>query len=560
MAGSLRRVLAAYALGALLGTIPLFLDWALRGGAITQRTLAGFTLLGGVAAVLSRLVAVVSRRRGCEIQTAVAVFALFLVLQVLYLVNVGLLPNQRALARVSIVWDLVTVGAAVACAWLALRARGRLASVFGGGLLPIAGSVLLVAAVAEVVETWPVEPEVPHRRGNGPNLLLIVIDAARRDHLGIHGYALATSPTLDAWAARARVYDRALAASSWTLNDVPVMLGSRTGRPGDHPVLEKLKSAGYVVTCFSDNPLLERDGPLSRGFDHVGQSTSAPLRMLRSLYAETFVGEHVILWPWLAREWSDRRLVDQALRWRERAEGPFLLYVHLMDVHMPYRRPGIDGRGWSQRRLESPQSGASMTAEEAADVVAHYDGGLRSADEAAGRLLRAAEGWGRPYLAIVTADHGESLGEGSRWGHGKTVSPELLDVPLLVIGDGVQPGRVTEPVGHASVAATLLRAAGVEDAGIGSDLRTSDGDVVVEGSLPPRWRYRGAGGYLAVTDALAGDTKLFDIHLDPHREHDLSRLHHELARELAADRSNGASESPAAGTIQRLRALGYIDD
>ncbi len=557
----LRRPLATYAVGALLGTMPLLLDWSLRGGAINHRSLAGFSLLGGLAAGLSALLMVALRGGKRWYQPTICVFACFLTLEVLYLINVALLPNHGALAPISILWDLVAIGPAIAGVWLASRARGRLAPVFGARILPLVGGVLLVGAVLVVVETWPVEPGIPRRQGNGPNLVVIVVDAARRDHLGLYGYGRATSPSIDAWASRARVYDRALAASSWTLNSVPVMLGSRSGEPGEHPVLNELKARGYVVACFSDNLLFERDGPLSRGFDHVGQSTGAAPRMLRALFAETFLGEYVILWPWLARKWDDGRLVDEALRWSNRTEGPFLLYVHLMDAHMPYRRPAIDGRGWRQRRLESARTGMSISPEEAADIVAYYDGGIRLADDAAGRVLKAAGEWRRPYLAIVTADHGESLGEGSRWGHGKTLAPELLDVPLLVVGDGVRPGRVDAPVGHASVAETLLRAAGFpEPLGYASDLRTGNGDVVVEGRLPPTMSYRVAGGFQAVMNSSTGETRLFDLRKDPRREHDVSHLHPSLVHVLTTGSPGESPAPPDAGALERLRALGYIDE
>ncbi len=505
----LRRALAAYAVGALLGTLPLLLDWTLRSGAVNRRSLAGFSLLGGLVAGLSALLMVALRGRSRWYEPTVCVFACFFTLEVLYLINVALLPNDGVLAPRSVLWDLGAFGPTIGGVWLAFRARDWLTSSVGTRILPLVGGVLLIGAAVVVAETWPVEPGIPRRQGDGPNLVVIVVDAARRDHLGLYGYGRATSPSIDAWASRARVYDRALAASSWTLDSVPVLLGSSSGNPGEHPVLNELKARGYVVACFSDNPLFERGGPLSRGFDHVGQSTSAAPRMLRTLFAETFIGEFVVMWPWLAMKWDDRRLVDEALRWAGRAEGPFLLYVHLMDAHMPYRRPAIDGRGWRHRRLLSPTPGMSTSPEEASDIVAHYDGGIRSADDAAGRVLKAAEEWRRPYIAIVTADHGESLGEGSRWGHGRTLAPELLDVPLLVVGDGVRPGRVDAPVGHASVAETLLLAAGLPGAARrhASDLRTGSGDVVVEGRLPPAMSYRVARGYQAVMNSSTGEAE-----------------------------------------------------
>jgi arylsulfatase A-like enzyme len=268
----------------------------------------------------------------------------------------------------------------------------------------------------------------------------------------------------------------------------------------------------------------------------------------------------VILWPWVAREWDDGRLVTEALRWSDRVEGPLFLYLHLMDAHQPYRRPAIDGRGWRERRLETPRTGLSLSPQEASDIVAHYDGGIRSADAAVGRVLEAAGKWRRPFVAIVTADHGESLGEESRWGHGKTLAPELVDVPLLVVGDGVRPGRVGAPVGHVSVAETLLRAAGVPGAGNASDLRTSDGDVVVEGHVPPRLSYRVVNGFQAVVDSSTGKGSLYAIRNDPQREHDLGPLHPKLLSELAVGLSDGSAVPFDRTTLERLRALGYVDE
>jgi arylsulfatase A-like enzyme len=75
-----------------------------------------------------------------------------------------------------------------------------------------------------------------------------------------------------------------------------------------------------------------------------------------------------------------------------------------------------------------------MTPEEAEDVVARYEAGVRSADAVAGRLVTALTSRGRPTLAAVTSDHGESLGESGRWFHGGTLAPELLAVPFLLAG------------------------------------------------------------------------------------------------------------------------------
>jgi choline-sulfatase len=197
-----------------------------------------------------------------------------------------------------------------------------------------------------------------------------------------------------------------------------------------------------------------------------------------------------------------------------------------------------------------------VSADEAEDIVARYDGGIRKAQAAAVRILDAAAASGRPYLAIVTADHGESLGDEDRWFHGGTPAPELLAVPLVVFGRGVIPGRVSEPAGHASVRRTLLLAGGVECAECrGSDLRTGSGETLVTGGIAPKWSYRVMGRHkLLVQEGRA--PQLFDTESDPGEQRDLAAQRPEiLARLLAEDPGHHPAQADVA---ERLRALGYL--
>jgi hypothetical protein len=256
---------------------------------------------------------------------------------------------------------------------------------------------------------------------------------------------------------------------------------------------------------------------------------------------------------------SDRGLVDRALAWAPRSRQPFFLYVHLMDSHTPYRFPRIDGGRRAGRRIEFPMPGMTMSDEEAQDVIARYDGGILSADAEVGRLLEAAAGWGRPFVAVVTADHGESLGEDNRWFHGTSLAPELLAVPLVVIGDKVAPGRVRDAVGHAAIRATLLAAAGLTEQPLSADLRTGLGSGPVEGSLPPDQAYRIAGRFKLVVDRHAGQ-HLFDLRRDPQERLDLGRERPEIATALAEGLAFGPSVLPPPPDVRdRLRAVGYLE-
>jgi arylsulfatase A-like enzyme len=255
---------------------------------------------------------------------------------------------------------------------------------------------------------------------------------------------------------------------------------------------------------------------------------------------------------------DDDRLVDAALAWAAARRGPYFLYVHLMDAHTPYRKAPIDGRRRRGRHIQFPRSGMPITAEEAEDVRARYAGGVRSAAEQAARVVSTLASGPRPVLAVVTADHGESLGEEGRWFHNYTLAGELLAVPLLVHGEGVQPGAVEPGVGHASVGKTLLAAAGVDTGALaGSDLRTSDGEAAVEGALPSDLSYRIVDGYKVVMDHRRQTAALFDLRADPEERRDLAGARPEMVRLVAAARLRPAPPAVSAGDLERLKAFGY---
>jgi arylsulfatase len=517
--------------------------------------LAAFAILGGVVAAA---VAVLPLRRADVL--AVVSAALLATLLLVFYLNVVALPEYGLLHPRSLALDLAlalpVMGPVLWWAWRTLRTPAREPA---GLRLALAGATA-AACVAAVAPSWPRAVSTFLSPGKGPDLVVIALDAVRRDHLGIYGYPKPTSPSIDALAPDARVFESAFAASSWTRYAVPAILGAAHERGTRLSLPAALAERGYATACFSDNPLLEEGSRLSHGFHHVGVSYGAGFRFLQRVFEGTFVGEFVLRWPFLAYVWSDAALATKALGLLARSEGPVFLYVHFMDAHMPYKREAIDGRGWRARRVDSPRTGMRLTAAEAEDVVAHYDGGVRSADAQVARLLEGLRKRNRPYLVVITADHGESLGEGGRWGHGKDLGADVLGVPLVVLGQGVTPGRVPGTVGHLSIGPTLLRAAGEPCHGcLGSDLRTSVGGDSVSGGLPPDLVYRVADGYKLVLNLRSGERRLHAL-TDVAETDDLSeRLPaqvKQLAEGLAAHRET-AGLSPE--DLERMRALGYLD-
>jgi arylsulfatase A-like enzyme len=518
---------------------------------------AAYAMTAGLAAAITRVILSLKMGPSGARAGVLVVLAGFASLHLLYYVNVRLLPGEPYFSPKSLGADAL-LGAGVLLVVFAVtrsvhfqEVRGRFSATWVG-----VGPLLFVIATTVLVYTRPTGPSpILERAGTGPNIVLVVMDSSRRDHLSVYGYQRPTSPLMEAFGGHARVYERAYAASSWTVPSVTELLWSRLegeGSAGDG-LAARLVSRGYVTACFSDNPHLNPDSPLLKGFDVVEGSVGT----WRHAFHGTVIG--AVIERFLPG--ADRDLVDRALAWASSRSGPFFLYVHLMDSHAPYRQRPIDGKYRPGRRIQFPFSGLNIRPDEAEDLVARYDAGVRSADASAGRLLEAAPGWQRPFVAIVTADHGESLGEGGRWFHGGSLAPELLEVPLIVFGQGLEPGRFHVAVGHDSITKTILLTGGVSCPDCsGVDLRSEGGNNTAEGGLPPDLVYRIADGHKLVLNRKTNRASLFDLRRDPleilDTAADLPDLVKSLTAGLGADASlpRGSSEAR-----DRVKALGYVN-
>jgi arylsulfatase A-like enzyme len=270
------------------------------------------------------------------------------------------------------------------------------------------------------------------------NVILIVIDGLRADHLTPYGYSRNTSPFLDELASRSVLFENAISQSSWTKTSVASLLtslypdahGVRTPTdvlPASARLLpEVLQEHGYRTCGIHGNPWLEERFGFDQGFDD-------------------FRFTH-----WNKDTFDAEELNEQALRClEENSDRPFFLYLHYMDAHTPWRPPA-----------EFDDFGPAH--------VDKYDGSIRYLDSRLGDLhdqLRE-RGLLDDTWILVTADHGEEFGErGNKIGHGLTLYREVLHVPLVIHRGHRQqaaPGRrVRRQVRLIDVAPTILDLVGL---------------------------------------------------------------------------------------------------
>lgn len=344
------------------------------------------------------------------------------------------------------------------------------------------------------------EREAPAR----PNILWVVWDTVRRDHMSVYGYGRRTTPFLESWAWRARVYDNCVSPGSTTVPSHASMftglMPSEHGASNEHPQLDErfdtfaelLKRSGYDTYLFSANPFLCDALKFTQGFDRAehpwspvyreraieivrsridprDRSSSLPQKLRSgriSAWAIKAAGELAQVG---VERWLDSRTGDQ----------PFFIFLNYMEAHHPlvpameYRRQMMSeeeilksfqvDRDWSKAWAYT-FGAAEYTEEELMLTNKTYDAALLELDDLFGRLIESLERRGalQDTIVVLTSDHGEHLGEHHMLEHQYSLYDVVLEVPLLVCyPKAFEPGRDSRPVMSFDLFPTLLRLAGL---------------------------------------------------------------------------------------------------
>jgi len=425
-----------------------------------------------------------------------------------------------------------------------------------------------------------------------PNVLLLVVDALRFDHVGAYGYERDTTPTIDKLAGESVLFTRAYSPGNSTRSSVPAMLTSlypaATGVERHEDVLhsavptlaEALARAGYATAAFVTNPSLRPEVGFGRGFDVYDYN---PRLEGTASTAERFE--------------TATRLQTRALEFLRGVEQrPFFVYIHYRDVHGPYVPPEpYDRRYWdpdapiaAQRALTDDEyqklgGGKRLDGLQTLEhYVSQYDGEVRYTDDRIAEFLAELDRSGRleNTVVIVTADHGEAFLEHGDWGHGDELYEEELHVPLIfrLPGRRHAGSRIDVPVSGVDLWPTL---AGLTGTPAPSGVQ---GRSLVPMMEAGRGRERplfadADGGRHSVHDQgwklvlLKGGKRrvLFDLNADPGEQKDLFDLRPDKAQELLNLLAQHLRESetirakrPSHGerldseTEAGLKALGYL--
>jgi arylsulfatase A-like enzyme/Flp pilus assembly protein TadD len=399
-----------------------------------------------------------------------------------------------------------------------------------------------------------------------PNVVLVTLDTTRADRMGFLGSTRGLTPALDLLAREAIVFTRAYAQAPITpVSHATILTGAfppfhhvvdfGIPLPATVPYLpDLLRQQGYRTAAFVGSLVLDPVSGTAPGFDRGFDRYDAGfhLRLPGQNRYETLErrGDEVIA---RARTWLDTV-----------AREPFALWVHLYDPHDPYDPP----EDLKARFASAP-----------------YDGEIASVDRLAGRLADALRSRAQldRTIFIVTADHGEALGDHGEETHGLFLYDASLRVPLLVRLPGrLRAGaRVSARVRLADIAPTVLDALGLAVPpamqgqsllGLAGRAKADDRPVYAETEYPRRgfgwtplvsWR---SDRFLFVR---APRRELYDEVADAGELRNLASSRGRVADAMDAElgefvrRAGAGRESPKpppidAAVAERLAALGYV--
>jgi len=337
--------------------------------------------------------------------------------------------------------------------------------------------------------------KLPLAASGAPNVLLIVLDTLRADHLSSLGYHRKTSPNFDRFAREGVLFENAVSTCSYSLPSHVSLLtgryefqhhmgnvkpmswfGSDDASMGGFSTLgEILQKAGYRTAAFSANRTYFSHDLEGRGFIHFEDYFDSPADMfVRTLYGREFSraylnrSQHSLVTRFLHSlglpSLMDRdeegsgsfggafgvrkraaEVNKEFLRWIDKDSGhPFFAFLNYFDVHHPYGIPP------SYPKPVWEVGGGNDS----------YDDGVKYVDGFIGHVIGELKKRGRDNntLLIITSDHGESLGQHHLLTHDRALYWELIHVPLMVWLPGRVPAgvRIMTPVTNAAIAPTIL--------------------------------------------------------------------------------------------------------
>jgi arylsulfatase A-like enzyme len=439
----------------------------------------------------------------------------------------------------------------------------------------------------------PMGAAIGVRRAAGPDVIVLLIDALRADHLGAYGYGRDTSPNIDEFAGDAVLFEQAISASGFTKTSIASLF---TGiDPHSHGVFRGNRA---------DTPTRITSDVLAPDFETVAEAMTDhglfSVAWVMNPQLQDFMGFDQGFAPYNQDAGRFYQIRNGFLSWLSRIGrfGQFFAYLHVLDLHDPYHPPdefnGMFGEhadlfsdvdlsapgAWSRLIREIRDGEREVSDLEVEQLRADYDAVIRSVDVQVGILLDAlrAKGTYDDAIIVITSDHGDGFMEHGFISHSTTPYDELVRIPLLIkLPDSKHAGRrISEQVRAVDLAPTLLELVGAPE------MKGVDGRSLLplvrdssEADHPSHAfvEETGATGirtesWKALYFLFEGNWEIYDLRADPLEQNDLSDDPPEEVQELQLlvlqaveerSRREAGTVPLDEETVEALRSLGYIE-
>jgi len=328
------------------------------------------------------------------------------------------------------------------------------------------------------------------------NLILITIDSLRADHVGSYGHNRSVTPTLDRLAEEGVQFTNAVSTASHTKDAFPGMFSSvLPSVQGKHhldgsyePLAVSLSNTGYETIGYHSTPMMA-SYDYAAGFDEFEDlADSSPTSKTNQNIAELVPSSLIKPLHRIVKRYgrtngidsvdsraSAEEATDAAVKYLNRHNEPFCLFVHYMDVHTPYwppreyidqyanQIPDIQIEKLNNHLLANKDSihgnPNAISDLDLNKVQRLYDAAIRYVDDSIERLLETASHQDllNDSLVVITADHGEEFRDHSGFFHGQKLYEELVRVPLVCWGSGIPQQTIDVQISHLGLMPTILK-------------------------------------------------------------------------------------------------------
>lgn len=289
-----------------------------------------------------------------------------------------------------------------------------------------------------------------------PNIILIVLDTVRKDHVSCYGSKRETTPHIDRLAGQGVLFTNAISTASWTL---PSHASMFTGLyPSTHKATFAKAHIEDVTALTKVNFLDEKFTTLAEVLKDHGYSTGGfvAAAWCRAVFG---LGQGFDVYSDDYRSpggRTAREINDDAFEWlKNQKKGPFFLFINYFDAHSPFDPPqpfktlyqddpkSMDGYIQENKTIRYVIKNKTKLPDALKErILALYDGEINYVDSEIGRLaafLKSLKVYDNSVI-IITSDHGESFGEHYLMDHGRALYEELIHVPLIIIGPNIPMG------------------------------------------------------------------------------------------------------------------------